>query len=104
MARLQLPKWQHTALKKRRRTWGPAIIFYLIHWEANELLPINIMKRFPNNKAVYASKTQTRSFSSLEKAIGMITPPFCIIFHAEADFNVKTVANAVQPPEKAPAA
>ena len=32
----------------------------------------------------------TISFSRPEKAIGMKTPPFCIICHAEVAFEVKT--------------
>ena len=46
----------------------------------------------------------TVSLSRLDRAICTITPLFCILFHAQADFKVKTGPNLQNPPEKSLAA
>ena len=44
----------------------------------------------------------TVSFSRLERAMRMITRPFCIILHAEAEFEIKT-APSLTKTKKTPA-
>ena len=59
-------------------------------------------KQLCPSRACFSLLGITVSFSRLERAIGMITPPFCIIFHAEAEFNVKTGPNLSKNTRKRP--